>query len=150
MDLEHWLSKAAKYCARRETCEFDLRRKLQQWGASGDVVDEVVARLKQQGFIDHSRYAQAFVNDKLRFDRWGKVKIRYALRQKRIEEDYIDAALDAIDSRFYIQVLEKVLQTKMRNLPSDDPHLRQKLLNYAINRGFEYDLTNSILDQILN
>ncbi len=150
MTEKDWLNKAAKYCARRETCEFDMRRKLQQWGASGDVINSVIDGLKQMDFINHRRYAEAFANDKVRFDRWGKMKIRYALEQKQIEPEFIDRALEGIDDSLYEQTLKDVLQAKMRSLSHEDPAFRQKLVNYAARKGFEFDLINKLLDQMLN
>ena len=87
----------ATLCARCEQAEGDLRKKLHDWGLSASDANAVIARLKQEHYLDNERYARAYCRDKLRFNGWGRIKISYMLRGKGIEQEYIDAALAEID-----------------------------------------------------
>ncbi len=142
-------NKAAQYCARRETCESEIRVKLSQWGALPGQIDIIVDRLIENNFIDHQRYANAFVHDKWMFNKWGKTKIKYALLQKGIDEQTIDQALEQIPAQEYKQTLIRLLKNKLSNTKEQGLKLRQKLFNFALNKGYEYDIVNQALDEIL-
>ena len=78
------LNKAAAYCAAAEHCRSEVQTKLLQWGASANQTSDILDQLEDQGFLSETRYCSAFVNDKIRFQGWGKEKIRMALKQKRL------------------------------------------------------------------
>ncbi len=152
MTTDQLFAKAAKYCAKRETCEQDIINKLKSWGADSTQIQQIVQKLKQNNFIDNFRYAKAFTHDKFKFNAWGKRKIEYYLRQKNIEQEFIDKALQTIDQQEYEQTLKKLLENKLKSLSSQtDPLIiRQKLTSFAAGRGFEYELINKTIDQLLN
>ena len=98
----------------------------------------IISRLKQEKFIDESRFARAFVNDKFRFNRWGKYKIRCELQRKGISEDVIDQALALLEAEAYNQVLMELLKAKMKSVKAKDDRERYyKLLRFAAGRGFQ-------------
>ena len=78
------LHRAAALCSSSEHCIADIREKLSRWGIGEPDARTIVERLVQERFIDEERYAIAFAKDKFRFSGWGRIKIRYALQQKRI------------------------------------------------------------------
>ena len=71
------LHRAAAYCSASERCIQDVEKKIKAAGLAGEESDRIVSRLLQERFIDESRFARYFVNDKLRFNKWGRVKINY-------------------------------------------------------------------------
>lgn len=125
-------TKAEHYAAMSEHCAEDVRLKLRQWGASSSDEQTIIEHLTKHGFINHSRYANAFVHDKLRFQNWGRVKIAYALRTKRIEDSVIDEALRSIDEQDYLAILRKVASHKKGAT-------REQLLRFLYQRGFTYE-----------
>ena len=78
------LHRSAALCSSSEHCIADIREKLSRWGIGEPDARTIVERLVQERFIDEGRYAIAFAKDKFRFSGWGRIKIRYALQQKRI------------------------------------------------------------------
>ena len=101
-DFESLYRRASAYCARRETCRGDLEKKFRAAEIEPDLIDRVLDRLEQEKFIDEQRYAHAFVHDKAAFARWGRLKIRNALRLKGIDKHLIDIALEEeIDEKTY-------------------------------------------------
>ena len=152
MTTDQLFAKAAKYCAKRETSEFDITQKLKSWGANQEQIQQIVQKLKQNNFINNLRYAEAFTHDKFKFNAWGKKKIEYHLRQKHIDQEIIDKALQTIDQQEYEQTLRKLLLNKLKSLSNihDPLILRKKLISFAVGRGFEYELINKTIDQILN
>ena len=82
----------ATLCAKREYCTLDIRKKLSRYLLDDNVIDKIIDRLKAEKYIDEARYCHSFINDKLRFDKWGRKKIEFTLRQKQIPLELISNA----------------------------------------------------------
>ncbi len=150
MDAGKAFSRAAALCARSEHCESDIRTKLRQWQVDGGEVDGIVARLKQEAFIDDERYARALVHDKFLYNGWGRVKLAATLRQKGIAADVVAAALEQIDSDAYQSTLMRLLRGKWREVAGREPRLaRAALLRFAASRGFEADMCYDAVEQLI-
>ncbi|MCH5328967.1 MAG: RecX family transcriptional regulator [Coprobacter sp.] len=146
---EEALSRAAALCSASEQCAHDIQEKLTRWQIGPDETRRIIERLEQNKFIDETRYCRSFVHDKFRFNKWGRIKIACALRQKGISPSAIDEALAAIDEESYLDTLRQLLAAKRKSIggaPSDA--LKAKLLRFAASRGFEpaciYPLLNRI------
>lgn len=72
------LASLMRLCARAEKSEGDARRLMRGWGLNDGDAERVLARLVNDRFIDDSRYAGAFVREKMRLSGWGEYKIRAA------------------------------------------------------------------------
>ena len=132
------LNKAAAYCTLCERCISEVSAKLTAWGVPFTEQQKIIARLIDEKFIDEARYCRAFVNDKLRFNRWGRIKIIAALRDKRLPLEHISEAIENIDDDNYIEILKEVIAIKRKELKGkDDFTTRQKLIRHAASRGFE-------------
>lgn len=134
---EEALFRAAALCSTGERCQHDISEKLAQWGVAPAVAAKIVKHLVEEGYIDEARYCRSFVNDKWRFDRWGRVKMRYALKQKGLSDVSIQSALDTIDESEYRECLRELLDKKRASLAGDEREIRAKLLRFAASRGFE-------------
>lgn len=144
------LHRAAALCSSAEHCTADIREKLARWGVTEADSRTIIDRLVQERFIDEQRYAVAFVKDKFRFSGWGRIKMRYALQQKRIDGSDIDHALATLDEEQYNDRLLELLQAKSRSIRDDDPEARRaKLFRFAASRGFEPSLIFNALKQIV-
>ena len=141
--------KAAALCAKREMASYDMRRKLAAWGLDAGELQAVLDRLEREGFIDDERYARMFVRERLRLNKWGRVKIAASLRAKGFGEEVIERALDEIDEGEYGEILGEVLKTKARTVAATSEYERRsKLARFAQSRGFELDLALRALDKI--
>ena len=148
---ENALYRLAALCSQGEQCEFDMRTKLRNWNIGESDADKIIDRLIDEKYIDETRYANAYCRDKFRFSGWGRIKIGYSLKQKRIDRNVISAALDAIDQDEYITMLRNILKSKMRLLEAREPiKAKASLIRFAASRGFESDLIFSILPEIIN
>ena len=107
------LNKIFKYCAYQERCRQEVERKLKALGAFASDVEEIMAYLEEEGFLNEERYARAFAGGKFRVKRWGRLKIRQELRKKRIDEDLIDHAIQwEIPETDYLQSLRYLLENR--------------------------------------
>jgi len=133
--------KAAAYCSVAEHCRREVREKLFNWGATEDQVGEVLEYLEKESFLDETRYANAFANDRMRFQGWGRQKIRAGLQQKGIDGNTADAAIAQLDAEEYTRQLHSLAEKKMRDLRTDgNPDIRrQKLFRFLASRGFTYE-----------
>jgi regulatory protein len=142
MDKKQALSKAMALCSRQEYSETDIRGKLKFWGTSPEDIDSIVEQLIKEKFVDDLRFTIAFVRDKVRLNKWGRIKIRYMLSMDKVKHSMIDQALEEIDEEIYADALQELLQKKARKLKSESNPFtkRQKLIKFAQGRGFEIDL----------
>lgn len=131
----------AALCARSEHCQHDMLEKMRRWGMADEAQARVMERLVRERYVDDERYARAFVRDKIKYNKWGRRKVEQALWQKHIDEDVRQQALDEIDDAEYVSVLKPLLQQKSRSLKASSPYERnQKLVRFALSRGFTYDI----------
>ena len=111
--------------------------------------NRLINQLKKSKFIDHERYAKAFVNDRFQFYKWGKLKIKYQLIQKGIEEHFIDLALCDINSNEYYNLIVQEAKKKLLTFSDkDDFSTKQKLCIYLNQKGFEGDLVFEIAENL--
>ena len=146
---EEALHRTAALCSTGEQCIFDIREKLLRWGIASDDIKQIIEKLIQGKFIDEDRYCKSFVNDKLRFNKWGKIKIIYALRQKGISSQNIDNAISCIDEEKYLETLQEIILSKRKSIKNDTPeNVKAKLFRFAASRGFETECINLCLKTI--
>ena len=140
------LNKAAVYCTQCERCTSEVVAKLTAWGMTSSQKERITATLTDEKFIDDERFCRAFVNDKLRFNRWGRIKIAAALREKRLPQASIKKALEQIDEKEYSEILLALLNSKRKEIKAPDSYTAsQKLLRFAAGRGFEPGVVMKLL-----
>lgn len=144
------LHRMAAYCSSAERCIWDVQQKTEQAGLSAESTNRIIARLLKEKFIDENRFAKSFVNDKLRFNKWGRIKIDHELSRKNIPSDIRREALEGIDEQEYTSILLSLLKEKKKATKAkDDRELFYKLLRFAAGRGFENREASSCLHKIL-
>jgi regulatory protein len=143
------LEKAMAQCSRREYCSDDIRNKLSLWGVDNDDIGKILRILISDNFINESRYATAFVRDKFKYNKWGKVKISAHLRGKKVPQDIISSALESIDNDLYIKLLRELIEAHRKSVKAKNQYdLKAKLLRYGLSKGFESNLLYDILNDL--
>ena len=131
----------AALCAQAEHCEYEMQEKMRRWEIADDAQARVMQRLITERYVDDERFARAFANDKVKYNKWGRRKVEQAMWLKHIAEDIRQRVLDSIDDEEYIAILRPLLQQKRRSVKEhNDYELRQKLIKFAIGRGFTMDI----------
>lgn len=145
-EQEAYLQLAA-LCAQAEHCEQEMRDKMKRWELDETVQNRVINRLTEERYIDNERYARAFVKDKIRYNKWGRRKVQQALWMKRIDTDIQQRVLDEIDEKEYLDVLRPLLKQKRKSIKAgNDYELNQKLVRFALSRGFTFDIIRQCLN----
>lgn len=147
LDKKEALNKCTNLCSKAEYSVFDIKEKLFRWGVENDIQEEIIEYLCKNSYINEARYAECFVSEKFRLSHWGRIKIGYALRQKRVAEQHISSAFEVIDEEHYFETLKKLIQSKSKGDISDFKK-RASVYNFAISRGFEPELINRALKEI--
>lgn len=144
------LHRAAAYCSAGERCIQDVRKKIESASLSPEECERIISRLLKEKFIDETRFSRSFVNDKLRFNKWGRIKIAYELQKKEIPSTTRAEALENIDEQEYRTILYSLLKDKQKTTRGkDERDLYYKLLRFAAGRGFESQYATSCLKQLL-
>lgn len=134
-------------CAQAEHCEQEMCDKMKRWEIDETAQNRIIVRLKKERYIDDERFARAFVKDKIRYNKWGRRKVQQALWQKHIDADIQQRILDGIDESEYLAVLRPLLQQKRKSTKArSDYELNQKLVRFALSRGFTFDIIRQCLD----
>jgi len=150
MDRGKILAKAMDYCARSERCISETRAFLDSIGAGEADREEVLERLKTEGFINELRYARAYTADKYRLNSWGRVKIRYNLNAKGIPSVIIHTAMEILDPDEYYENLKDDLAKKLKSVTGKSTWEKKgKLVRFAAGRGFESDLIYMAVDEVI-
>ena len=145
-EQEAYLQLAA-LCAQAEHCEQEMRDKMRHWELDETVQNRIVDRLIKERYVDDERYARAFVKDKIRYNKWGRRKVQQALWQKRIDADIQQRVLNEIEEKEYLDILRPLLKQKRKSIKAEsDYELNQKLVRFALGRGFGFDIIRQCLN----
>jgi regulatory protein len=140
----------AALCSRSEQCSGDIHKKITAAGLTGNEAVEIIEKLIAEKFINDERYAKAYVSDKFRMNKWGKIKIRHYLKAKGLPNNLIQSGLDTIDEAKYRQALLKTMKEKARVVKKKPRYEKMgQIIRFAQNRGFEPELIHRYLNEVL-
>jgi regulatory protein len=146
LTVDEVLVKLENYCAYRERCPKEVSDKIKELGLRGTDAEQVYAVLEADGFFKEARFAAAFANGKLRFNHWGKVRIRQELVMRGIDPGIIREALDSISETEYFDIIGKMIEKKARQYDGDG-NAREKTVASIARAGFETSLIFRLLDE---
>ena len=151
------LRRLATLCSRGEHCTGELLTKMRTWGIDCEAQARIMKRLVENRYVDDERFTRLFVNDKIKFNKWGRRKIEQALWAKHVDEDIARRVLDEVDEDDYLAVLRPLIQQKARELDrkpvsaemskeQHDYERRVKLMKFALGRGFTMEVIQLALE----
>jgi len=135
------IKKASDYCAFQERSQQEVRDKLYSWGLHSEDVENAIAVLISDGFINEERFAKAFAGGKFRIKKWGRIKIKNELKLRKISEYCIRKAMEEIDEREYIKSLKEIIDKKSKIIKENNAFKKAaKIASYCISRGYESEV----------
>jgi regulatory protein len=144
---EQALEKLKHFCAYQERCHSEVKEKLYELGVRQIEHDELIAALIEDGRLNEERFAIAFARGRFRIKRWGRLKIKYDLKQKGVSDYCIQKALKQIDDKEYLRVLKKLVEQKYTSLKNKQHLVRKKqTMDFVVRKGFEVGLVRDIMD----
>ena len=143
--------KIAKFCAYQERCHQEVRDKLFSFGLLPNDVEEIIFELIQEDFINEERFTKAFVRGKFNYKKWGRIKITQELKRRKISDYCIKKGLAEISDIKYYSVLKEILTKKIAKQSAiKDYQKNYKAVQFAMSRGFEAELSCTIIKSSKN
>lgn len=140
------LGKARRWCAAQERCQQEVRDKLYAWGLRREAVEQAIAQLIGEGFLNEQRFAEHYAVSKFRQKGWGRIKIRAALEAKRVSAPCIALGLKAIEEEEYRAALARLVDRRSEQESGTDAFKkRYRVRQYFLARGFESGLLDDLL-----
>lgn len=135
-------AKIRHYCAYQERNHRQVKEKLYSFGLYKSDVEQLIAQLIEENFLNEERYAEAFAGGKFRIKKWGRNRIRYELKLQGVSDYCIRKALASIDEDDYSQTLQNLFAAKKEGLDENlnSFQQRQKIQAYLSQKGYEPDL----------
>jgi regulatory protein len=152
MDLhfskEQALQKARYYCTYQERCHSEVKEKLYSLGLYKKDVEELLSNLIEDNYLNEERFAIQFAGGRFRIKQWGKVKIKYELKQKLVSDFCIKKALASINENDYQKTIQKLFSAKLKILKGEKNIFikKRKLQNHLLQKGFESELINKLIN----
>ena len=146
LTAEQALQKLRHYCGYQERCHSEVKSKLYNLGIFKNEHDAIIATLIQEDYLNELRFAIAFAGGKFRLKQWGRIKIKYELKNRQLSDYCIKKALEQIKEDEYLDLLKKMAGEKMATLKNEQHLVRQKkTFDYLLQRGFEMDLVKRVI-----
>jgi len=144
------LAKIKNYCAYQERCHSEVKEKLYSYGLHKTDVDPIMSTLVEENYLNEERFAIMFAGGKFRIKQWGRVKIKYELKQKQVSEYCIKKALSSIEEAAYLKTLNKLFELQLNRLRSEKNvySKKKKLHDHLKMRGFETELITPLISKI--
>lgn len=142
------LAKLQRYCAYQDRCHKEVRTKLLDLGMRGHDLEEIMADLIIENFLNEERYARSFVRGKYRIKKWGRTKIRRELKQKNISAYCMKMGFSEIEEEEYYNNLVSILEKKAPLTKAPNTyHRNAKLAKFAIQKGYEPHLVWEVVKE---
>lgn len=143
------LEKVKHYCAYQERCHSEVKEKLFGFGLTKNETEYILVDLIENNYLNEQRYAEQFAGGHFRSKKWGKIKIRYFLKQKYVSETCIKKALQMIDEDEYLKTLKQLYEIKKTALKSEKNHFirKKKLRDHLLQKGYEAGLIQDLLNE---
>ncbi len=146
---EQALPQVKQFCVYRERCHSEVKEKLYLLGLHKNDVEQLVAQLIEENYLNEERFAKQYAGGKFRMNQWGRVKIKYALRQKQVSDYSIKKGLKEISESDYKKTLQKLAEQKLKTLKNESNVFskRKKVQDYLLGKGYEGELVRTVVNK---
>ena len=147
LDLSQIKKKLADYCVYQDRSHYEVEQKLKELRTlNEDERGEILIWLIQNNFLNEERFSKSYARGKFYQKKWGKIKIKQGLKQKRIPTNLIDKGIEEINEEDYKSTLMELTEKKWNIIRESEVYLKKKkIYNYLLQKGYEYNLINEIL-----
>jgi regulatory protein len=137
--LQHALDLAFHYLGRRDRTVLETRRYLEGKRVEPATIEQALASLHEQGYLDDARFARRFAEDKRELDHWGAERIERRLASLGIDRDVLSATLGTPDRDGEIAAALEILRRRFPDL-GEDPRDRHRALGVLVRKGYDVEL----------
>ncbi len=144
--FRHCRDDAFRLLSYRARSEKELRERLDKKGYSPEVVEKVIARLRELGIVDDEKLAREYVEARIAVGHKGKFRVKQELLKKGIDREKIEAALREAPSE--LEAAKMVVEHYLPRYRKLDPSTRmRRLYGLLARRGFSAETVEQVLEQ---
>ena len=149
MTEEQALLKLTTLCTKAEHCSQEMLDKMKKRGLEEEAIARNMEFLTQKKLIDDERFARFFINDKIKYNKWGRRKVEQALWLKHIPKEISDPIFEEIEDDMYTETLLPLMKSKYKSIKAKDDYERSmKLIRFALGRGYSMDVIHKCIDKM--
>ncbi|MEO0026564.1 MAG: RecX family transcriptional regulator [candidate division WOR-3 bacterium] len=144
--FRHCRDDAFRLLSYRARSEKELRERLDKKGYSPEIVEKVLARLRELGIVDDEKLARDYVEARITVGHKGKFRVKQELLKKGIAPETVRTALQTAPSE--LAAARMVLEHHLPRYRRLDPQTRlRRLYGLLARRGFSADTIEQVLRQ---
>ena len=142
---EQTFQRAAKLLAAKPRSIAELRERLLEGRRSNkEVVETVIARLREYGYLDDDRFAAGYAQWKVKQRPIGRRRLERDLTLRKVERKVAEQALDEVfaetpEAYLIDQAIEK--RTRIRGVPANRAEAKS-LFDHLLRQGFPFELVS--------
>lgn len=149
MTEQQALMKLTTLCTQSEHCSGEMVEKMKKWELPEDAIARNMEFLTTKKFVDDERFTRFFINDKIKYNKWGRRKVEQALWMKRIPKSISDPIFEEIEDDMYLETLLPVMKNKYKTIKAKNDYERSmKLIRFALGRGYSMDIIHKCIDRM--
>lgn len=141
--------KLLRWCTYRDRCIYETRLKCKELGLDAEQTEKIISRLIQENYLNEIRFATQYVQSKSVIKKWGRQKILFELKRKKIAPDIIEQVLSDIEDEYYQETLYLLAEKKWNSLK--EPHLgkkKLKLRSYLHQKGYSNQEIQAVIKSL--
>jgi len=134
--------RAVKLLAAKPRSIEELRERLAERCSSKTVIETVIARLREYGYLDDERYALGYAAAKVRQQPVGRRRLELSLAKKKVDRTVADEALDQVFAETpEADLLDRAIEKRVRLRGRPKTRAESKsLFDHLLRQGFPFDL----------
>jgi len=142
---ERVFQRAAKLLAAKQRSVEELRERLLAGrGATKTNVEEVIARLREYGYLDDAKFAQSYASLRLRERPLGRRRLQRDLWLKKVDKETAESALDEVfEATPETDLIDRAIakRVRLRGKPKSREEAK-KLFDHLLRQGFAFELVS--------
>ena len=142
------LEKIQSYCIYQDRCEKEVKKKLYTFNVEKDLQLKIINYLIDNDYLNEERFTKLFIQGKLRIKKWGKMKLKFELKSRGVENSMIDKYINDISDDEYTAYFNEFSSNKIKFLKGTKDQKKRSFINYFTYRGWENYLIYQKLKEI--
>jgi regulatory protein len=136
--------RAVKLLTSKNRSVAELRERLSERCSSKDIVETVIARLREYGYLDDERFAVGYASLKVRQQPVGRRRLEQSLAIKKVESSVANEALDKVfaetsEEELIDRAIEKRIRLRGRPTTREEA---KKLFDHLLRQGFPFEMVS--------
>ena len=149
-DSERAYNRAVRLLSARARSTEEIRRRLRGARYDSDVIEAVVSRLTDEGFLNDTSFAESWVEWRTGSKPKSRSAIRRELMAMGVAAEEVETAVSAVDEEVEYENAARLATARLRRLTALPVEAqRQRLATFLRARGYSWDLVRKVLTDIL-